>query len=645
MWGALVLLAGLAALYRSVDPQSWFHLAAGRSILAHGWPAREIWVLGARGQPSWLSTWLFDVALRLTQMAGGDLGLALWRAGWAAAAMALAIAILRIVGAASWSAVLLAPLVLAAARPWFEPRPEAVAVVLLLLGVLGLESARAARDRTRWLIPLQALWANVHPGWVSGPVVVWLYALAEAIRAVGSRGRAATVAPDPAPPVEEVPAGAAPVSMAPDPPPAAAVATASPEAPAGSWARAARWATLGLVLLGASALVPNPLLHLALPLRFLGDGLRDPVTGSVDLRPWTLQGAKLEPFNVLLALSLVAVVVGARRIWRASPGIALLAAGLVTLTLCGFRLRELTGWVLFVPLALAFTPASGARFERLRHVPAAFAALAGAAALALTPGFVPGIHPDLATVPVRATALADSAGFDGPVLNSLSAGGYILWTRGDRHPPLMDARGLGSFELRRLFAHSDSDPTSLDSLQEAWGLTHAILRPPIGERDRLALNLSRRIEWALVFCDDAGLLFVRYSHAPKLAYARAYRYYTPDELAMLDMIERIPRDPGLGRRLEAELLRARRESPLHGRASYWLGFMAQDRKDAPAAAHYYEEATALAPDLPGLALRMGMVYETLDQRDQAIRAYRRAAANPDDRSLARSLLKSLEQQR
>jgi len=609
-----VILAALAALYRSVDPQAWFHLAAGRSILQHGLPAHEIWVLGARGQPSWLPSWLFDVALRLTRQLGGDLGVALWRAGWAAAAMALAIALLRAVGAASWSAVLLAPLVLATGRPWFEPRPDAVAVVLLLLAVLCLESARVGRDRTRWLIPVQAAWANIHAGWVAGPGVVSLYALAESIGALGSRRRAAPDATSPAP-------------------------------GSGSWARAARWATLGVVLLGASALVPSPLLQLSRPLRFLGDGLRDPVTGSVDLRPWTFEGEKLEPFNLLFMLSLVAVVVGARRMWRASPGLTLVAGALLTLTLCGFRLRELTAWAAFAPLALAFTPTSRAWLERLRRVPAVLAAFAGGAALAFTPGFAPGIHPDLTTVPVRATALADSAGFDGPVLNSLSAGGYLLWARGDRHPPLVDARGLGSLDLRRLFAHADSDPGALDSLQEAWGFTHAILRPPIGERDRLALNMSRRIEWALVYFDDAGLLFVRYSHAPELAYARAYRYYTPDELQMLDMIERIPRDPGLGQRLELELERARRESPLHGRASYWLGFLAQDRHDAPAAAHYYEEAIALTPDMPGLALRMGMVYESLDEREKAIRALRRAAKDPSDRAIARSMLQSLEHQK
>lgn len=401
-----------------------------------------------------------------------------------------------------------------------------------------------------------------------------------------------------------------------------------------------RWAALGLVLMGASALVPNPLLHLALPLRFLGDGLRDPLTGSVDVHAWTLRGEKLEPFNLLLALGVVALVVGARRIWRASPGMALLAAGLVTLDLCGFRLRELTAWVLLAPLALAFTPGSDAWLERLRGVPATLAAAAGAVMLVITPGFAPGIHPDLGVVPARATALADSAGLDGPMLNSLSAGGYILWVRGDRHPPLMDARGLGSLELRRLVARV-GDPTALDSLQETWGLTHAIMRPPVEEQDRVALNLSRRIEWALVYFDDAGLLFVRYSHAPALAYGRAYRYYTPDELQMLDMIERIPRDPGLGQLLQRDLERARRESPLHGRASYWLGFLAQDRNDALAAAHYYEEAAALTPDLPGLALRMGMVYEALDERDKAIRAYRRAAATPEDRSMARAMLSSL----
>ena len=89
MWVALVGLAALAAFYRSDDNDYWFHLAAGRSISQHGLPTQETWCLAAKGQPPWLSEWLFHVALYQVHRLGGDWGVALWRVGWTAAAMAL----------------------------------------------------------------------------------------------------------------------------------------------------------------------------------------------------------------------------------------------------------------------------------------------------------------------------------------------------------------------------------------------------------------------------------------------------------------------------------------------------------------------------------------------------------------------------
>ena len=580
-------------------------------------------VLGARGQVAWQPTWLFDVLLYGVQRVAGEWGLAAWRALWAGVTMALALRLVFLVGAASWSAVLLAPLVLAVARPSFEARPEGLLGALLLAPVVLLESARRLpRDRTRWTIPLQAAWANLHGGWIMGPLVVGLYAAADFVGGVAARFRAA---PEP-----EVGAG--------EPPPAPA--TAEDAAPA-SRSRGRPWAALAIVLLGTSAIVPSPLLNLSRPLRFLGDALRDPITGDVRLEAWTLQGQHLDSFNVLLAVAVIALVAGLPRIWRASPPLLLLTAALLVLTLMGLPLRPALAWVAFAPLGMACMPLAAGWPQRLRMAPAALAGIAGFGFLVFAPQAAPGIGHDPASVPERSTALADSARLEGPMLNSLAAGGYVRWIRGDRHPPLLDSRGLGSFELRRLLALADSDPVALDSLQEAWGFTHAILRPPVNERDRLALNLSRRTEWAMVQADDGGMLFVRYRYYPGMAYARAYRYFTPDNLAMLDMMERGRRDSGLVVRLEQELERARRESPRHARASYWLGELAQIRGEQSVALRHFEEAARLDPALPGLAMKMGLLYESVGDQARARRAYRLAARDPSDRKLALSLLRDL----
>jgi len=632
----LIALAAATALFQSVDSEPWLHLGIGRSIAEHGFPAHEIGVLGGRGQVSWLPTWLYDLKIYWVQTLAGDAGIVVWRALWAAATMALAVRLLFVVGAASWSAVLIAPLVLSVARRHFEARPDAVAGVLVLLGLLALESARRSlRDRTRWLIPLQALGANLYGGWIAAPVVVGLYAVVE-----GALTAARLISKPSSDPSADAPLNPGTAESAPSPPLPASQPSSAPSS--GTWARTRAWGALAVVLLGASALVLNPILNLSRPLQFMGNALRDPVTGLVAVRPWTLQGQTFDSFNALLAALAIGLALGGARVWRACPALLALTAGVVTLTLAGLPLRELLAWVAFVPLAIAFSTDTPSLMRRLKLAAAALAGAAGVAFLVLTPGFTPGFGPAPAAMPVRPTALADSVGLDGPVLNSMAAGGYIRWIRGDQHPPLLDSRGLGSRELRRLFVLADSDPVALDSLQEAWQFTHAILRSPIDERDRLALNLSRRTEWALVRYDDSGMLFVRYAHYPELAYARAYRYFTPDNLQMLDMMERGRRDPGLLDRLEQELERARRESPLHARASYWLGSIAQIRRDYVAAARHFEEAARIDPLLPGLGTKMGLLYEGLGERDKARKAYRNAMRRPEDRSFARDLLRDLE---
>ena len=623
MWVALVALAGLAALYRSDDHDYWFHLAAGRSIVEDGLPTRETWCLAARGQAPWLSEWLFHVLLYGLRLLGGDLGVALWRAAWTAGAMAIVVRLVQTLGAGSWSAVLLAPLVLAVSRDRFQPRPEQIFLVLVLFGILRFESARrSGRDGTRWLIPAQALWANLQGSWVFGPVVAWTYALAETWRSPWGAWMARRAARRTLAPVEET-------SVAtPGPPP---------------FLRVRNWAALGLVLWAASAVVPLPLETLARPFRFLSDVAVDPLTGSIEeLRAWSWTQDRREPFTLLLALSLFAAIVGGRRVWRISPALALLWAGTLGLGVLGFRFRGLAAWIAFAPLAVALTPARPSWLERLRPLPSALAGAAGAIWLATAPQFVFGVAPRMFAVPVRATAFADSVGIDGPVLNTFHYGGYILWARGEQHPPLIDGRGRGSRELRRLFSQAHADPVALDSLLEAWNFTHAIVQPPQHENDRLAINLSRRLEWALVFADDAGLLYVRWSRHPELARARAYRYFTPDFLAMTQMSARSLADSGLRRLLEDELLRARAESPYHSRASMWLGLLALGKREGAAAVKYLEETERLAPATRGLALRQGMAYEMAGDSARARRAYRRALRDPDEAPMAEAMLESVE---
>jgi hypothetical protein len=502
--------------------------------------------------------------------------------------------------------------VLAVARDRFQPRPEQIFLVILLLFVQLFEQARRGRDRTRWLIAVQALWANLQGSWIFGPAVAWVYAASAWL----DRPDAPAPAGGPAP-------------------------HARP-----AWMRSAAWALLGVVLWAASAIVPRPLETLARPFRFLVDVGVDPLTGSIEeLRRWSWASDRTAPFTIFLAAWALALLLGVRRMWRASPALLALSIGSLALGVMAIRFRGLAAWLGYPMLAAAFLP-RGVSWARVARAAPAFAAGAlGVVFLLTAPQFTLGAHPQLYSVPVRATALADSLHLEGPMFNTFHHGGYILWARGEKNPPLVDGRGRGSFAFRSLYARAYQDPVALDSLLETWDFNSILIEPPQSSEDRLAINIARRLEWGLIFYDDAGLLYVRWNRYHAIADPRAYRYFTPDYGAMLTISEQSLTDPGLRTRLEAELQRARASSPFHSRASMWLGLLALGRNDGATAARYLDEAYRIAPAMPGLALRQGMAHEMLGDVKGAIAAYRRALREDEDRMMARASIQTLQPRR
>ncbi|TMQ68353.1 MAG: hypothetical protein E6K78_01460 [Candidatus Eisenbacteria bacterium] len=614
-WVVLVVFAGGAACYRSADENAWFHLAAGRSILTHGWPTRETWCWIAYGQRPWLPGWAHDVTLYGLYALGGNVAIALWRAAWAAVTMALGLTIVRRLGAASWAGALVAILVLAVARPQLEPRPEAIVPALVLLAIALFEGARSSgRDRTRWLVPGQVLWTNVHSSWALGPFLAWSYSFAESWR----EGSA---------PKDTASSDAAPS--------AARVSTATTM-------RWRQWLVLGLVLWAASALTPTPLLSLATPLRFLSGLLDDPAEGRApDLRVWTWAEDHRDPFTALLALAFLGTLLGSHRAQRASPALAIFALIALGLGVMGVRFRALAAWACLGPLAVALSGPAAPWRRVAQGLVVVTAGAAGAAWLVVAPQFRLGVTPLPSSAPVRAVAVADSLRLSGPVLNTAPFGGYLLWARGDSHPPFVDGRGRGNPGTLSLLSRSEIDPVALDSLVRAWDFRYAIVEPPPGSATTLATLLSRELNWALIFYDDDGLLFVRRKDYPALE-PLAYRFVTPDEIQMRLWTQRTLTDPGLEKLFEAELERARRESSRHARASWWLAEVALAHGDGTRAVAMLNEVERLAPETRGLALKQGMSRRLVGDLAGARAAFRRALANPDDAETAQEELQLLK---
>jgi len=593
------LLAALATVYRSGSSDYWFHLGAGRAIREHGFPPREIWCLAAAGQVAFLAGWPYQVALHAIHQLAGDLGVALWRAAWAALGAGLGVLLLRAVQAATWPAWLLGLLLISASRDALRVRPEQALLPLLLFALLQLERARRRpADRSRWLVPAQVAWTNLHPAWVIGPITAWIYSMTEWWTESGTP-RATEAAPHPN--------------------------------------RSRTWMILGLVLWAASALCPTPLVTLATPFRFLAPFHLSSLADSLDwLRRWSWTDDRLDPFTWLAAVWLLGWILGGRRAWRAAPALAIVSLLMMTLGFYSAQFRDVAAWAAWAPMALAFGSAGPGFWSRARAAIALLAGLAGVYWLLPSARFPLGIAPDASRMPVGAAALADSVDIPGMVLNVPENGGYILYARGTQHPPFIDSRLRGMDIIHESLMEARTGPLGLELLLQKWPFSHAIVPQSRLIEDRLATNLSERLEWALVWYDDGGCLFVRWRDQ-KLT-DRAYRYLSPSALAMTSMIASSRADTGLAGRLERELLRARASSPYHACVSEWLGELALARSRAPEALRYLEEADHIAPDTPRLAMALGRAYERLGQPDKAHAAYTRALHSPDDAEEARRVL-------
>ncbi|MDE2293107.1 MAG: hypothetical protein KGL53_13585, partial [Elusimicrobia bacterium] len=181
--GEALLLLALAAFAAAVcavpilDPDTWWHLAAGRQILSlHAVPRAEAWSHTLRGAP-WVDfEWLAQALLELVRRAGGFGALVWTKAAVCAAAVLAVYAAARREGTHPPGAALAALLALSAMRIRAQVRPELATLLFLPVFLLVIRE-RTRRPVPLWpLVLLSALWANLHGGWPLGPGLLLLAA-------------------------------------------------------------------------------------------------------------------------------------------------------------------------------------------------------------------------------------------------------------------------------------------------------------------------------------------------------------------------------------------------------------------------------------------------------------------------------------
>ena len=175
----------LAALPFTLVQDSWLTLVSGREIVHHGLPWHDhltVWMHGGR----WIDQqWLAQLIFYGLVVAGGIKLALLFHAALAVSAMALAVYFARR-GGASREAVFVSGLAATWLAPWgLQLRAQSFATPLFIL-VLGLlvADSRAPSRRVYWVLPLLALWGNLHGTVVLGTALVALrgtLALAEGV--------------------------------------------------------------------------------------------------------------------------------------------------------------------------------------------------------------------------------------------------------------------------------------------------------------------------------------------------------------------------------------------------------------------------------------------------------------------------------
>ncbi len=167
---ALFLLAGNRLL---IDPDTMWQITVGQWILDYrAVPETDVYSFTMRGE-SWISTqWLAQVIYAKAYAISGWSGPVVVAASAIAATFALLASFLSRRLSESTTLVFITA-ALALTIPHLLARPHVLAMPLMVAWVAGLIAAADRRDApSYWLVPLMALWANLHGGFVFGLVLV-----------------------------------------------------------------------------------------------------------------------------------------------------------------------------------------------------------------------------------------------------------------------------------------------------------------------------------------------------------------------------------------------------------------------------------------------------------------------------------------
>ncbi len=182
---ALLFLVGNRLL---ADPDTQWQIAVGQWILDHrAVPETDVYSFTMRGQP-WISTqWLAQVAFAIVHAWFGWSGPVVLTAAASAATLALLARFLSRHLSESTTLVFVA-VALVLTAPHILARPHVLALPLMLMWIGTLIAAADRQDAPSFsVLPLMALWANLHGGFVFGLMMIAPIALDAVLNAQSPR--------------------------------------------------------------------------------------------------------------------------------------------------------------------------------------------------------------------------------------------------------------------------------------------------------------------------------------------------------------------------------------------------------------------------------------------------------------------------
>ncbi len=457
---ALLLVAGVVAVapWKMIDPDALMRLTAGRVIVEQGAvPRTDPFTFVAPQVPWHNPEWLGDLAWFAAHRAGGDAGAQTLKLALLAGAFLLALALARRLGASPVMAAALLLLLLPGLAWRFTLRNHLHALWLIPLYGLVLQHARRHPRILLLLLPLGALWANLHGSFPLAWVII--AAAAAGALATGQRLRGMYLL--------------ALLGLQP------LLGVVSPHG-LGNYQQVLDHALnsadyRALILEWRSPLqVPPGMMHL--PLILLA------ALGLLSFAPRCNRGrAAVEP--ALLSAAALALALSSLRF---IPAAALLAAPAVAANICRWlarrppRLQSRAGWgALAVALALL---AAAAAFLRTDSRPPVLRRPGSPAALA--------------------RFLGQYAPPDARLFNQFDSGQHLLWLAGHRVKLYIDPRNnQGAAALRRYVERVLPDPRVFEQEVRRLGITLAEVNAASPRSRALAAHLARSPRWRRVFFD------------------------------------------------------------------------------------------------------------------------------------------------